>query len=406
MDGLADGELESLLGMFNFDQCSPSKEGRPRDEMLGLSSLYSGHLHHHQNSVLSSDHNPLLVPDMLPISAIPGGILPTMRDSWDQNHLQDTATLKRKQVNVDNLHSTNSDYDVRRQELVKANKKQRVSLESPRVEETNTNWRDGKSISNSSNGDKSSVTSVKGKRRATKGTATDPQSLYARREVRESFSLSFFPPPTPFFLGPNSPLISSGGPVGLSRRSATPNLPARPIPLPVVLKPPHFLLAPPSLVLVGLCLDPPVVPLMLDRNSSFRVNSVATGEILSLRRDGSVLLVEVLLQRSSGGVCQVLLLMPARSHFGEFLTELSLAILLLHLKRREKINERLKTLQNLVPNGTKVDISTMLEEAVNYVKFLQLQIKLLSSDDLWMYAPLAYNGIDMGFHHNLLSRLT
>ncbi|OAY39295.1 hypothetical protein MANES_10G083200v8 [Manihot esculenta] len=65
-------------------------------------------------------------------------------------------------------------------------------------------------------------------------------------------------------------------------------------------------------------------------------------------------------------------------------------------KRRERINERLKILQNLVPNGTKVDISTMLEEAVNYVKFLQLQIKLLSSDDLWMYAPIAYNGMDIG----------
>ncbi|KAK3013909.1 hypothetical protein RJ639_009437 [Escallonia herrerae] len=65
-------------------------------------------------------------------------------------------------------------------------------------------------------------------------------------------------------------------------------------------------------------------------------------------------------------------------------------------KRRERINERLKTLQNLVPNGTKVDISTMLEEAVQYVKFLQLQIKLLSSDDLWMYAPIAYNGMDIG----------
>ncbi|KAL5561368.1 hypothetical protein UlMin_031115 [Ulmus minor] len=62
-------------------------------------------------------------------------------------------------------------------------------------------------------------------------------------------------------------------------------------------------------------------------------------------------------------------------------------------KRREKINERLRILQNLVPNGTKVDISTMLEEAVQYVKFLQVQIKLLSSDDLWMYAPLAYNGM-------------
>ncbi|KAJ4824988.1 hypothetical protein Tsubulata_014362 [Turnera subulata] len=65
-------------------------------------------------------------------------------------------------------------------------------------------------------------------------------------------------------------------------------------------------------------------------------------------------------------------------------------------KRRERINERLRILQNLVPNGTKVDISTMLEEAVQYVKFLQLQIKLLSSDDLWMYAPIAYNGMNIG----------
>ncbi|KAB5526606.1 hypothetical protein DKX38_020453 [Salix brachista] len=70
-------------------------------------------------------------------------------------------------------------------------------------------------------------------------------------------------------------------------------------------------------------------------------------------------------------------------------------------KRRERINERLKILQNIVPNGTKVDISTMLEEAVHYVKFLQLQIKLLSSDDLWMYAPLAYSGIDIGLDQKL-----
>ncbi|KAK9097170.1 hypothetical protein Sjap_022667 [Stephania japonica] len=65
-------------------------------------------------------------------------------------------------------------------------------------------------------------------------------------------------------------------------------------------------------------------------------------------------------------------------------------------KRRERINERLRILQCLVPNGTKVDISTMLEEAAQYVKFLQLQIKLLSSDDMWMYAPIAYNGMDIG----------
>ncbi|PWA88979.1 Myc-type, basic helix-loop-helix (bHLH) domain-containing protein [Artemisia annua] len=65
-------------------------------------------------------------------------------------------------------------------------------------------------------------------------------------------------------------------------------------------------------------------------------------------------------------------------------------------KRRERINERLRILQKLVPNGTKVNIGTMLEEAVQYVKFLQLQIKLLSSDDMWMYAPIAYNGMDIG----------
>uniref|UniRef100_A0A0D9Y101 BHLH domain-containing protein n=1 Tax=Leersia perrieri TaxID=77586 RepID=A0A0D9Y101_9ORYZ len=70
-------------------------------------------------------------------------------------------------------------------------------------------------------------------------------------------------------------------------------------------------------------------------------------------------------------------------------------------KRRERINERLKTLQNLVPNGTKVDISTMLEEAVHYVKFLQLQIKLLRSDDMWMYAPIAYNGMNIGLDLNI-----
>ncbi|KAF8692278.1 hypothetical protein HU200_039886 [Digitaria exilis] len=70
-------------------------------------------------------------------------------------------------------------------------------------------------------------------------------------------------------------------------------------------------------------------------------------------------------------------------------------------KRRERINERLKILQNLVPNGTKVDISTMLEEAVHYVKFLQHQIKLLSSDDMWMYAPIAYNGMNVGIDLSL-----
>ncbi|KAH0848149.1 hypothetical protein HID58_092719 [Brassica napus] len=87
MDVFVDGELESLLGMFNFDQCSSSKEEKPQDEMLSLSSLYNGHLRN----------------------------LPTMLDFWDQNHFQETATLKRKQLHVENPHNSNSNCDVTRQ---------------------------------------------------------------------------------------------------------------------------------------------------------------------------------------------------------------------------------------------------------------------------------------------------
>ncbi|MCD7461110.1 hypothetical protein HAX54_045189 [Datura stramonium] len=46
-------------------------------------------------------------------------------------------------------------------------------------------------------------------------------------------------------------------------------------------------------------------------------------------------------------------------------------------KRRERINERLRILQSLVPNGT----------------------KLLSSDDMWMYAPIVYNGMGIDLSH-------
>ncbi|GFZ18892.1 RHD SIX-LIKE 1 [Actinidia rufa] len=51
--------------------------------------------------------------------------------------------------------------------------------------------------------------------------------------------------------------------------------------------------------------------------------------------------------------------------------------------RQERISERLKTLQELVPNGSKVDLVTMLEKAIGYVKFLQLQVKVLATDEFW-----------------------
>ncbi|MCO5608968.1 hypothetical protein L7F22_063186 [Adiantum nelumboides] len=51
--------------------------------------------------------------------------------------------------------------------------------------------------------------------------------------------------------------------------------------------------------------------------------------------------------------------------------------------RRGRINARLKVLQELVPNGSKVDLVTMLEKAINYVKYLQLQLRMLNNDELW-----------------------
>ena len=45
-------------------------------------------------------------------------------------------------------------------------------------------------------------------------------------------------------------------------------------------------------------------------------------------------------------------------------------------RRRSRINEKMKALQNLIPNSNKTDKASMLDEAIEYLKQLQLQVQI------------------------------
>ncbi|CAN1229370.1 Transcription factor PIF5 [Linum perenne] len=68
-------------------------------------------------------------------------------------------------------------------------------------------------------------------------------------------------------------------------------------------------------------------------------------------------------------------------------------------RRRDRINEKMKALQELVPNSTKTDKASMLDEAIDYLKSLQLQLQVM-----WMGSGMAQGVMFPGVQH-YMSRL-
>ncbi|XP_034897284.1 transcription factor PIF5 isoform X2 [Populus alba] len=61
-------------------------------------------------------------------------------------------------------------------------------------------------------------------------------------------------------------------------------------------------------------------------------------------------------------------------------------------RRRSRINEKMKALQNLIPNSNKTDKASMLDEAIEYLKQLQLQVQMLTMRNGLSLQPMCLPG--------------
>lgn len=61
-------------------------------------------------------------------------------------------------------------------------------------------------------------------------------------------------------------------------------------------------------------------------------------------------------------------------------------------RRRSRINEKMKALQNLIPNSNKTDKASMLDDAIEYLKQLQLRVQMLTMRNGLSLYPMCLPG--------------
>ncbi|CAK9184962.1 unnamed protein product [Ilex paraguariensis] len=61
-------------------------------------------------------------------------------------------------------------------------------------------------------------------------------------------------------------------------------------------------------------------------------------------------------------------------------------------RRRSRINEKMKALQSLIPNSNKTDKASMLDDAIEYLKQLQLQVQMLTMRNGLNFHPTNLRG--------------
>ncbi|XP_022748380.1 transcription factor PIF3-like isoform X2 [Durio zibethinus] len=79
---------------------------------------------------------------------------------------------------------------------------------------------------------------------------------------------------------------------------------------------------------------------------------------------------------------------PARGGIGSKRSRAAEVHNLSERRRRDRINENMRALQALIPNCNKVDKASMLDEAIEYLKTLQLHVQIMSMGDGLYLSPM------------------